>query len=126
MKKELALHLLTTLILFIIISLLRGFLNITFWPLWAGALIGTLLPDVDHLIYVYYLRPHEATSQRVMYQVQKGQLSQTWHLLSTTRSERTNLILHSILFQLLFIVLSFLAISSNGSLLGRGIVIAFL
>ncbi len=126
MKKELALHFLTSIILFVVISLLRNYLNIIFWPLWVGALVGTVLPDIDHLIYVYYLRPHELTSQRIMYAAGKGQLQESWHLLATTRSERTNLILHTVTFQILFVVLSFLVVTSSSSLLGRGLVIAFL
>lgn len=126
MKKELALHFLTSIILFVSLSLLRNYLNLSFWPLWVGALIGTILPDIDHIIYVYYLRPHELTSQRIMYAAGKGQLLASWHLLASTRSERTNLILHTVTFQILFVVLSFLVVTSSGSLLGRGIVVAFL
>ena len=125
MKKELALHLLTTIILIIPIFLLR-FLNLANWPLFAGALIGTFLPDIDHIIYVYYLRPYEATSQRVINGVQNGNLKQSWNLLSSTRNERVNLILHTVMFQILFLILSFLVVSSSGSLFGRGLILAFL
>src|SRR6266404_46507 len=125
MKKELALHILATIILVVPIFLLR-YLNLSNWPFLVGALIGTFLPDIDHYIYVYYLRPYEVTSQRVMYDVKKGNLWQSWDLLSITRSERTNLILHTILFQILFLVLSFLVITSSSSLLGKGLVLAFL
>ncbi len=126
MKKELGLHFLTSLILFVLISFFRNYLNISFWPFWAGAIIGTFLPDIDHIIYVYYLRPYEVTSQRVMYMAQKGNLRQSWNLLSTTRSERSNLILHTVVFQVLFVILSFLVVTSNSSLLGEGLAVAFL
>jgi hypothetical protein len=125
MRKELALHFLTTLILIIPIFLLRYF-NLSNWPFLLGALIGTILPDIDHVVYVYYLRPYEVTSQRVMYDVKKGKLMESWNLLSNTRSERNNLILHTILFQILFLVLSFLVVTSSPSLLGKGLVLAFL
>ena len=132
MKKELAQHFLSTLILFISIFLFRYLnihllsANLSFLPFLAGGIIGTILPDVDHIIYVYYLRPYEVTSQRVMYDVKKGNLRESWNLLAATRSERTNLILHTVTFQLLFLLLSFLVITSSASLLGRGLVIAFL
>ncbi len=132
MKKELALHLLTTLILLVIIFIFRYLnlqsltANLSYLPFLVGGIIGSILPDIDHLIYVYYLRPYEVTSQRVMYDVQKGNLRQTWNLLSATRGERVNLILHTVLFQILFLVLSFLVITSSASLLGRGLVLAFL
>ncbi len=125
MRKELALHLLTTLILIIPIFIFR-YLSLNNWPLFAGALIGTVLPDIDHIIYVYYLRPYEVTSQRVISDVQRGNLKESWNLLSSTRNERVNLILHTVMFQVLFLILSFLVVSSSGSLFGRGLVLAFL
>lgn len=126
MKKELAVHFLTTIVLFLLLSLFRHYFAISFWPLWVGGIIGTILPDVDHVIYVYYLRPYEVTSQRVMYEANKGNLMQVWDLLSATRAERRNLILHSVIFQVLFLVLGFFVITSTSSLLGRGLVLAFL
>lgn len=125
MKKELALHFLTTLILFIPIFFLK-FLNISFLPFLIGGIVGTLLPDIDHIIYVYYLHPYEVTSQRVMYQAQKGNLMASWDLLSNTRSERKDLILHTVVFQIIFVLLSFLVFTSSTSLFGRGLVLAFL
>src|SRR5579859_5774731 len=100
MKKELALHFLVAFLLFIPVFLLRYF-SLSNWIFFAGIVVGTLLPDIDHIIYVYFLRPYEVTSQRVMYEVQKGNIWQSWNLLSVTRSERTNLILHNFIFQLL-------------------------
>ncbi len=126
MKREIALHFLFAILLFVLISFFRGYLSILYWPLWVGVIIGTILPDVDHLIYVYYLRPYELTSQRVMYETQKGNLWGSLNLLAVTRSERTNLILHTVLFQVVFVVLGFLVMTSSTSLLGRGIVVAFL
>ncbi len=132
MKKELALHFLVAIALFIPIFLLRYFnfqvpiASLSNWPLLVGIIIGTILPDIDHIIYVYYLRPYEATSQRVMYEVQKGKLMESWNILSSTRSERRNLTFHNMVFQIVFLVLSFLVVSSSSSLLGRGLVVAFL
>ncbi|SRR5258708_2592799 len=132
MRKELSFHLITTIILFILIFIFR-YLNIHllssnlfFLPFLIGGLVGAVLPDIDHLIYVYYLRPYEVTSMRVINGIQNRNWKESWDLLSTTRSERTNLILHTILFQLLFLVLSFLVITSSTSLFGRGLVLAFL
>ena|SRR5581483_3625760 len=132
MKKELSIHILSTIVLFIPIFILKFFNfshpinSLIFWPFWLGGLIGAILPDIDHVIYVYYLRPYEVTSQRVMYQAQKGNLMASWNLLASTRSERTNLILHTILFQVIFVVLSFWVVTSSPSIFGRGLVLAFL
>jgi hypothetical protein len=125
MKKEIALHFLVAFVIFAFISIVRNYLSLNYWPFWIGAIIGTILPDIDHIIYVYYLNPQDLTSQRVNYMVTKRELWSSWELLANTRSQRTQLILHTALFQVIFMVLTFLVISSSGNLLGRAIVIAF-
>jgi hypothetical protein len=55
----------------------------------------------------------------------KKNLSRSLRLLIETRSERTKLIFHSGLFQLIFVILAFFVITSSGSLFSRGIVLAF-
>jgi hypothetical protein len=90
-----------------------------------GGIVGNFLVDIDHLIYVYFLRPHELTSQRVNYMLGKRNLGSTLNLLAETREERKDLIFHTIFFQLIFLVLTFLVVTSTGSILGRGIVLAF-
>lgn len=96
-----------------------------------GGLIGTVLPDVDHFIYVYLLHPQELTSQRVNYTLGnqnlpvKHRVWQAFELMTATREERKGLIFHTVHFQIIFWILTFLVISSSGSILGRGLVLAF-
>lgn len=125
MKKELLIHFSFFISLFIFISLFKGYLDLSYWPFWAGGLIGTLLPDVDHFIYVYFLKPHELTSKRVSYMLGKKDLFGSLSLLAETRSERTKLIFHTATFQIIFMILTFFVITSSGSLLGRGLVLSF-
>jgi hypothetical protein len=96
-----------------------------------GGLIGTALPDVDHFIYVYLLHPQELTSQRINYamtsptQPVKQRVWSVFELMALTRGERKGLIFHTAHFQIIFWVLAFLVVSSSGSILGRGLVLAF-
>jgi hypothetical protein len=124
MKRELFIHFSFLISLFILISLVKGWLNLSYWPFWVGGLVGNMLVDVDHFIYVYFLRPHELTSQRVNYMVGKRNLLATFDLLAKTRRERKDLIFHTILFQLVFLVLTIFILTSSQNLLGRGIVLA--
>lgn len=126
MKKEIAIHFVVLVFFFLVISVFKRYFALSFWPFWVGGLVGTMLPDVDHLIYVYFLRPHELTSQRVDYMVNRRDYIGTLQLLYTTRSERTHLIFHSALFQGIFLVLAFLVMTSSGSVFGEGLVLAFL
>lgn len=125
MKREIFIHLSFLASFFIFISLFKGWMSILYWPFWIGGIVGNFLPDLDHLIYIYFLRPHELTSQRVSYMLSKREVLKSLSLLARTRSERTSLIFHTAGFQLIFLVLTFLVVTSSGSLFGRGLVLAF-
>ncbi len=125
MRKEIITHFLFFLIFFGFISLLRRYFEIKFIYFWVGGVAGTILPDIDHLIYVYFLKPQELTSQRIQYLVAKKEFLRTLGLLATTRNERRHLVFHSALSQIIFTVLAFLVLTSSGSIFGRGLVLAF-
>jgi hypothetical protein len=125
MKKEILIHYSFLISFFVFISLAKDWMGFSYWPFWAGGIVGNLLPDLDHFIYVYFLKPQELTSQRIGYMMGKKNLSRSLRLLIETRSERTKLIFHSGLFQLIFVILAFFVITSSGSFFSRGIVLAF-
>ncbi len=126
MKKELGIHFGAFLVFFVLVLLLKRWLSLLYYPFVVGGLIGTLLPDVDHLLHFYILKPQELTSQRIKYLLDRKQFIKSWDLLAYTRGERNNLILHSAHFQLFFLALAFFVVTSSGSLFGTGLVIAFL
>ena len=125
MKKDLITHFIYMLAFLILIALYKQWIAIEYLPLLFGGIIGTFLPDVDHLIYVYFLRPNESMSKQVSSLVENKSFAKSWNILANTRTERKNLIIHSAHFQLIFLVFAFLVITSSGSLLGRGLVLAF-
>jgi len=125
MKKDLAIHFTFALALFVLITLFRDWLSVGFMAFWIGGIIGTLLPDVDHLIYVYILKPNEAASQKVASLVSQKQIIKTWDTLASTRTDRKGLLIHTASFQVLFLIFSVLIITS-GSLIGMGIALGFI
>lgn len=125
MKKELVTHFSFMIALFIFISLYRGWFDLTYLPFWAGGILGTILPDIDHLIYVYFLRPGDETSQKVVSLIGKRETVKSLALMAETRGERKHLIFHTLQFNILFLLFVFLIVTSSGSYLGRGIVLAF-
>lgn len=125
MKRDILLYLFLTALVFAAMSLLKGWINIVYLPLWLGGLLGVFLPDIDHLVYVYFLRPHELTSQRVGKMMENKDLTSAISLVSATKEERKKMIFHSFLFQVIFTVLTFLVLTSSGSYFGRGLVLAF-
>jgi len=124
-RREIFIHLSFLVSFFIFITLFKRWFTLEYWPFWAGGLIGTLLPDLDHVIYALYLRPNDLNSQRVNYMIKRREIWETIKFLAETRYERTKLIFHTATFQIIFLVLTFWVISSSGSPFGRGLVLAF-
>ena len=126
MKKDLLTHFSFMVALFVLISLYKDWLRVQFLPFWFGGILGTLLPDIDHFIYVYVVKPTEATSQKVAGLVSERKVLQSWDVLAKTRAERKELIFHTAHFQLVFLVFAIFIITSSPSLLGMGLVLAFM
>lgn len=116
---------LATFVFFALITLFRRWFSLSFWPFWVGGLVGTILPDVDHIIYTVFYRPDEGTSRQVNSYLKNRQFKDSLELLAKTQSERTKLIFHTAFFQIIFLVFAFLVVSSSGSLIGKGLVLAF-
>ncbi len=125
MRKELFVHFAFLISFFVLVSLFKKWISLSYWPFWVGGILGTILPDVDHFIYVYFMNPQELTSQRVNSLMQNKDLIGSLNLLADTKYERSGFIFHTTFFQSIFFVLTFLVVSSSGSLFGRGLVLAF-
>src|SRR4030042_2557062 len=125
MKKVLATHLVFTVAFFILFNVYRDWLNLAFMPFWLGALLGTLLPYTDYLIYVYLLKPKEPISQEAATLISQKKIVKAWDVLISNFSDRKGLLIHNASFQTLFLVFSVWMVTS-GSLLGTGLVLAFI
>lgn len=124
MRREIFLHFAFWFSFFVFVTLFKRYFNLGYWPFWVGGVVGTILPDIDHLLYLY-LRPQELTAQRVGFLIDKQEIKRVFTLLYETRSERKNLIFHTAYFQLIFLILTFWILTSSGSFFGRGLVLAF-
>lgn len=125
MKKEVTIHFVFLIAFLILVSVLKGWIETTYWPFWLGMVLGTILPDLDHLVYVYFLEPNDLTSQRVTYSISKKEIFKSAALLYDTRRERVKLIFHTAWFQILFLILAIFVSTSSASVIGFGIVLAF-
>ena len=125
MKRELFIHIAFWFSFFVLISLFKHLFSLSYWPFWLGGLAGVFMPDLDHLVYVFFIAPQELTTQRVGFLWGKKEYRRLIELLYETRSERHGLIFHTIFFQLIFFILTFWMMSSSASLFGRGLVLSF-
>lgn len=125
MKRELFIHYSYWFGFFVLIALFKHYFAINAWGFWVGGIVGTLLPDIDHIIYFYFVGPQELTSQRFDYMAHNHKIKRMLGLLYETRTERKGLIFHTIFFQAIFLLLTFWMLSSSGSLIGKGLVLSF-
>lgn len=125
MKRELLLHYLFWFAFFLFVAIFKNYLALNAWLFWIGGIVGTLLPDIDHVVYVLFLNPNELTSMRFSSLIAQKETWRAVELLYETRGERRGLIFHTIFFQIIFLVLTFWMLSSSGSLFGKGLVLAF-
>lgn len=125
MRRELFIHYAYWFGFFVFVGLVKHYLALDAWGFWLGGLIGTVLPDIDHIIYFYFVSPSDLSAKRFDFMAHKHQLKRMAELLYDTRSERSNLIFHTIFFQVIFLILTFWMLSSSGSLIGKGLVLAF-
>ncbi len=127
MKKEIINHLIYFAAYFVFLTLINSLYSLNFWPLYIGGLVGVfIMPNLDHLLHIWVFQPQELTSQRVLALFKNKQYKDAMMLLYDTREERKDLIFHTMLFQIIFTVLTFWVISSSGSLFARGLVLGYL
>jgi len=122
LQKEFWRHLLITFVWLVLTTLLRWSWHWNLISLWLGGLLGTFLLDIDHLLYVLAIYPHELTSMRVKRLIDQRQFKDALVLLADTRGERVKLPFHNALFQPIFYVFCFFVLTSTGSLFGAGLV----
>lgn len=126
MKKEYFTHFAFLFTFFILIFLVKRWLDISYLHFVVGGIIGTLLPDTDYFVDIFYLRPQSPVLSKGQFKTSKALLVKEFDQLSEKRNLRTKLIFHTVTFQVIFTILAFLVITSSGSVLGKGLVLAFM
>ena len=124
LKKAIIKRLLVTLAWLALVTLLRWDWQLSLVNLWLGGLIGAFLLEVDHLLYILVIYPHELTSMRFKRFLEQRRFKQALLLLVITREERIRLTFSSALFQLILYGCCFFVLTSTNSLLGAGLVMA--
>lgn len=125
MRKEIINHLIYFAGYFVFLTIVNSLYSLNYWPLYVGGLVGLFMPNIDHLLHVFVLKPQELTSLRVIALFKNKQLKEAITLLYDTREERKDLMFHTVMYQLIFAVLTFWVVSSSGNLFGRGLVLAY-
>ena len=123
MRREIFIRLSFLISVLILVSIVKHWLSLAFWPFWLGGILGLFLPDLDHLVYIFFLGPQELTSQRVVYLIRNKNFRGAVSLLFDTRAERGDLVLHSNFAFVVILIFTFWMLTSSGSLPGVGLVL---
>ena len=126
MRKEIVNNSIYWLSYFLFLTIVNSLYSFRFWPLYIGGLVGLFMSNLDDILHVFVFQPQELTSIRTNELIKNKQYKEALILLYDTRDERVNLIFHTVLFQIIFTVLTFWVVSSSGSLFARGLVLAYL
>jgi hypothetical protein len=125
MKKELLPQFLFLAIYFLLITLVKRWFSILYLPFWIGGFVGMFLPYIDHLIYIYFLRPQEEVSGRLKLMLSQRKFKSAFEFFVGINGKGTRKIFHTVHFQLIFLTLTLLVVTSSDSLFGIGLVLGF-
>ncbi|MFC1790831.1 hypothetical protein ACFLZP_05125 [Patescibacteria group bacterium] len=122
LKKDIPLYSAVLIIYLSIISLLYWQLSWAVVLLWLGASLGLVLYNLDHLAYLLWQVPGSQTALEFRRLLVKGDFKNGFSLLEKTCYQRDRLVGHSVVFQLVLMVLTLFTLSSTVSPFGKGLV----
>lgn len=125
MKKSFKTHILVLFVYFLLIVLVQRWFELRYLYFIFGGVLGALLPYSDYLVYVFFLRPQEEISMQAFNLLNNRQVIKAFSLLIENTEKRTAQVLHTAHFNVIFLILTFLVMTSSGSLFGRGLVLSF-
>jgi len=125
-RKKIAARLVALFIWLFLISFVNFHLTFNLIFLWLGGLLGLVLIELDHLLYVFYFYPQEEVSRQIKALVAQKRYRQALSWLFQTSWGRKRLSFHNVLFQAIFLPFAFLVLTSSGSLMGAGMVMSIL
>lgn len=126
-KKEIILHFSLGAILTAVIQviwLIKGGVPLTnYIQLILGFAMGSMILDLDHLVYWYFLYPDKEESIQGKNFLKEGKFKQALALIGENHKAHTSLVFHHIYFQLTLVIVSFFIFLSTGSMLGKSLVL---
>jgi len=121
-KQKLISYMLPVIIWTVLMSIIHYTWGFSLIWLWLGSIFGALLLESDHLYYLVWQKPEELTSVRFKALIKQKRYKDGLALVFQTTGERTKLSFHTVLFQVIFIPVCFLVLTSTGNTFGIGMV----
>jgi len=93
-----------------------------FLELFLGFIVGNTIIETDHFIHWYYLDPNNQESKIARQLIKNKQIKSLLKLMAETAQFHTSLIFHHVIFQLVFLVITFFVFTSTSSIIGKSTV----
>ena len=117
MKHELRYHLLTSSVIFVLVSIFLVIFkvaSIKLFYLFLGISIGSFILDIDHFIFWFFLKPNLEESRLARATIKNHDFKSIYRLLKASHHTHYNLIFHHYFFQVgLNLISLFIFISSS-------------
>jgi hypothetical protein len=126
-KRELQIHLLPLLGIFILTSVIWFFAKVPYYQfifLFVGLGVGAFLIDIDHLIFWLILKPNIEESKLARVAIDKHDFISVIKLINSTRHSHTSLIFHHFFFQVVLALVSVFVFTSSGNVVGMSTLLA--
>lgn len=127
MHRELRVHLLPLLGIFLFTSLIWALNHVPFYQflfLFLGLLSGSFLLDTDHLIYWFLINPRSPDGQLAAAAAQKNDFRAIIKLFETTHQKHTSLVFHHFFFQIVLTLTSLFVFTTSASTFILGLMLA--
>ncbi len=124
LRREIVSHLLVSLVYFFLVSLFNLNLGWRLLWFWLGALLGTFILDIDHLLLGLNPETKAEWAEKFRQLWQEKKYKAAVLVVAETHLEHRQLIFHSALAQPLLLLLAFFILSSTASFFGIGLVMS--
>lgn len=106
----------------VLIWLVKQFPFVFFIYLIVGFVIGSLVLELDHFIYWYFLDPKNQESIIAKNLIKQKKYKKIIKLIGDTAQFHTSLIFHHFIFQTILLIITFFVFTSTSSVLAKSIV----
>jgi len=126
-KHEFRYHLLASSVLFFLISIFLVIIkspNIEILAVFLGTFFGSIILDVDHLIFWYFLKPNLEESRLAKTTIKNYDLKSLFKLINASQQTHHNLIFHHYFFQSILVLFTFFIFTSTTNLFVISLVVS--
>lgn len=127
MKHDFSYHLLASGILFILVSIFLVIFkaeNIAILIVFFGIFIGSVILDLDHIIFWYFLKPNLEESRLARAAISHYDYKSVYRLLRTSHQSHHNLVFHHYFFQSILAIFSIFILTSTNSIFASSLILS--